>query len=163
MQVGSARVVDALFGGAVTAVAGAFLHESGRIRPTPFDILGSAYFPRMVAVGLFILGCILMARSALGVRTESTEISLLSGGDEAGGERRPLAAAVIFVLTACYAAALAWSPIGFIAPTAAFLAAAGFALTDRTRTAAIRCAAVGIVLACLLSLLFKTLLGVALP
>lgn len=161
MRVGKPHWRDVVFGLAIVSVAGAFLHQTGRIRKTPFDILGAAYFPRIVSVVLIVLGLIVAVRALVGKATEDSEVVLFAGGagENAPAARWPLALAM-FILTVGYAAALDMLQADFLFATVIYLAFAGWLIAGGGRINAIRAAIFGVVGAGAITLIFKTVLGV---
>ena len=153
---------DIAFGAAIVVVGGAFLHQTWRIRKTPFDVLGAAFFPRAVAIALIALGGLVVLGAMIGRRTRDSEITMFTAPGSGAGGGRGLAAAML-VLTVAYAAILGTGRVDFFLATAVFLGLSGFVLSGGGRAAALRAAIAGPAVAGVVALLFKTILGVDLP
>ncbi len=162
---GARRRRDAVFGLAIVTVGAAFLHQSGRIRKTPFDVLGAAYFPRVVAGALIVLGAIVVLGALLDRRTRDSEIVMFGVAPDAAHAVRPrwALAAAVSILTIAYTAALAVYRLDFLICSAVYLGCAGFLLAGGDRGNALRAAIAGPALAAAITLVFKHLLGVDLP
>ena len=75
------RRLDAVGAVVVLLIAvGAFL-AARREPPAFYDPLGPGTAPAVVAVGLFVLGAILLARALLGIRTGQSSQSMILGMD----------------------------------------------------------------------------------
>lgn len=162
---GARRRRDAVFGTAIVAVGAAFLHQTGRIRKTPFDILGAAYFPRVVASVLIVLGVLVLLGALLGRRTRDSDIVMFGaapGAPDAGGARWALAGAMS-ILTIGYTVAIGVHRLDFLVSSAVYLALAGFLLSGGGRRAALRAVVAGTMLAGAITLVFRHVLGVDLP
>lgn len=159
------RSLDAVFGLATAGIAAVFLFESRSVRKTPFDSLGAAYLPRLVAAALLALGLLVVGRALLGLKIEGSEVLLLGGRDgaDAGTARRTRTALGLVLLTLSYVCALQLADMGFLLPTIVYLAGASFLLSTRSRRDAVVAAATGAGLALASELIFKTVLKVALP
>lgn len=156
---------DAVFGTAIVAVGGAFLHQAGRIRKTPFDVLGAAYFPRVVASALIVLGTIVLIGALLGRRTRDSDVVMFGaapGASDSGRARWALAGAMS-LLTISYTVAIGGHRLDFLLCSAAYLALAGFLLSGGGRRAALRAVVAGIMLSGAITLVFRHVLGVDLP
>jgi hypothetical protein len=162
---GGRRRRDAVFGAAIMAIGAAFLHQAGRIRKTPFDILGAAYFPRVVASVLIVLGAIVLLGALLGRRTRDSDIVMfgVAPGSAEGARSRWALAGAISILTIAYTVAIGVHRLDFFLCSAAYLALAGFLLSGGGRRAVLRATVAGTMLAGAMTLVFRHVLGVDLP
>lgn len=156
---------DLAFGFAMLAVSLVLGWDAAKLRPSPFDPLGPGSLPKLVAGCLGLLSLILLARIALGRRIGRSETSLVFGIDGADAEhrRRPALALAAAAATVLYVALLSFAPAGFLWPTVGYLAALGFALSDRSRRAALTALAVAVLVGGAIALLFTRVLFVDLP
>lgn len=139
--------------------------EAGKLRPSPYDPLGSGAFPRMVSVGLGILSVILIARVLLGRSVGDSDTSLIAGFDGAETEhrRRPQLALGVLGALVVYICVLSFTSIGFLWATIVFVAVIGFAMSARRPRDAAIALAVGVGVGVGLNFVFSRVLVVALP
>jgi len=159
-----ARHADIGFSACVLVVGIVFLIQAWKLPPSRFDPLGPGSFPIGICLLLIALSGLALVLSLMGRSLGAAETSMILGvGEEGTGRRRPMLALLLLLLAAAYAAALQWTPLGFFWATAAFVFAAGFAMSRRSpRTAAIALAvAAGVSGA--LTFVFGRLLGFPLP
>jgi hypothetical protein len=142
---GSARA-DAAFGLVMLVVAGVVFASAWELPPSLFDPLGPGAFPLMVSGLLGALALVLLGRLALGLSTGRARTSIIQGlGAPQDFRARPWLAVGLYLWTCVYALVLAFAQIGFVAPTVAYLAVLGFALSGRTKREAVTALAVAVV------------------
>lgn len=161
-----AQRADAAFAAVVLIVALVFLAQAWRLPPSRFDPLGPGSFPIAISILLAVLAGAALLLSLAGRDLGAAETSIILGvGDETegAGRRRHGLGLFVFVATAVYAAVLGYTPVGFFAATTAFIFAAGYAMSDRSRRSVLVALAVAFGVSAALTLGFGRLLGFPLP
>ncbi len=159
------RLVDAISGGVVLAIAAA-MWLAARAEPPPgYDPLGSGTAPLVVSTILGVLAFVLIAKAVLGARIAQSQQSMIVGLDGAAqGDYalRPGLAGFAMLATFAYAAALAIG-IPFRWSTMLFLLALGGAMGDRTPRQLAIAGVIAVIGGVGIDLLFTRLLLVQLP
>jgi len=159
------RRIDALAAVVVLVVA-AGVFVAARLEPKAlYDPFGPGTAPMAVSVLLAALAAILLVRALLGLRVGQSAQSLILGLDGAAQEDyrlRPDLAVATFVTTVLFTAAMtAGAP--FLWSTVAFLFVLGTLMTDRRPRSIAVSAAVAVVGAVAIDVLFRRILLVQLP
>jgi len=160
------RRADAVLGLAMLAVAALTWWEARKLPPAPFDPLGPKTFPIWLSGVLAALALVLLARLALGLRVGRSATSLVLGvGGEGPAEYRlrPGLAIFTFAWTVAYAAVLTFTPVSFLYSTIAYMAALGWAMSDRSPRQAAIAAAVAVIGGAAIHFTFTRIFVVALP
>ncbi len=159
------RLVDAIAGGVVFAIAAA-MWLAARAEPPPgYDPLGSGRAPMVVSTALALLALVLIAKAALGLRVAQSQQSMIVGLDGAAqGDYalRPGLAVFAMLATLAYVGALA-AGLGFRWSTMLFLAGLGGAMCDRSPRQLAIAAAIAVIGGFGIDFLFTRLLLVQLP
>lgn len=101
----------------------AVLVEAGNIKASPFDELGSGFFPKALAMIIIILSIPVAVRSLIGtLRKQEVHAATLPDGSEASGSTATaLQVILISVLTVVYVGGIAFRLLPFSVLTAALL------------------------------------------
>ncbi len=157
---------DAALGVVMLAIAALTWWEARKLPPAPFDPLGPKTFPIWLSGVLAGLALLLLARLALGfdVGRSTTRLVLGVGGDAPTAYRlRPGLAVFAFAWTVVYAAVLTFTPLSFLVATIAYMAALGWAMSDRSRRQAATAVAVAVIGGAAIHYTFTRIFVVALP
>jgi len=160
------RRTDAVLGAVMLAIAAVTWWEARKLPPAPFDPLGPKTFPIWLSCVLAGLAILLLARVALGLDVgRSTTRLILGVGDEAPAEYRlrPGLAVFAFGWTVAYTAALTFTPVGFLVATIAYMAALGWAMSDRSPRQAATAVAIAVIGGSGIHYVFTRIFVVALP
>ena len=159
-----ARRADIGFCACVLVIGVVFLVQAWKLPPSRFDPLGPGSFPIGICRLLIGLSGLALVRSLLGKNLGAAETSIILGlGNEEGGLRRPGPAVSVFLQAGAYGAVLHWTPVGYFWATAAFVFAAGFAMSRRGAKMAAVALAVALGVSAVLTVVFGQLLGFPLP
>lgn len=159
------RRVDAVAAVVVLAVAGVMFAAARREPAALYDPFGPGTAPMAVSAVLALLAVILLVRTLLGLRVGQSTQSLVLGLDGASPTEyrlRPELALITFVASTLFVAAMA-AGLPFLWSTLAFLLVLGAAMSDRRPRSIAVAAAVAVVGAVAVDLLFRRLLLVQLP
>lgn len=162
----SERRADAVLGVVMLAVAALTWWEARKLPPAPFDPLGPKTFPIWLSYVLAALAILLLARLALGLDVgRSTTRLILGVGDEAptAYRLRPGLAVFAFAWTVAYTAALTVTPVSFLVATIVYMAALGWAMSDRSPRQAATAAAIAVIGGAAINYTFTKIFVVALP
>jgi putative tricarboxylic transport membrane protein len=153
------------FGVATLVVCVLYAWQASQLRPSPYDPLGPAAFPKLVSILLGALSIILIARVLLGYDVGASDTSLISGLTEEGRthRKRPLLALGLLLAVVAYTVVLTLTSVGFLWATIAFLSVSGFAMSARRPRDAVIAVAIGGIVGLSVSFLFTHVLVAVLP
>ena len=154
-----------VFGLSTLAISAIVWWEASKVRPSPYDPLGAGAFPKLVSVLLAGLAILLIARVLLGYAIGASDTSLISGLTGLGEthRRRPILAVGVLAGLTLYIAALTLTSVGFLWATIVFVAAVGFAMSDRRPRDLVLAGLIAVFIGVALNFLFTRVLIVALP
>lgn len=147
-------------------VASLIYFEARKLPDSPFDPLGPGSVPMIVSGLLAGLALLLLVRLALGLAVGSAAVSIIAGmsSDEPPTHRRrPLTAAVGYLMTIAYVAVMHLDWLDFFWATLIYMAALGILLLPRTRNAWIAAVVIAVVSAAATQYIFTKILFVDLP
>ncbi|MBM3549131.1 MAG: hypothetical protein FJX54_19505 [Alphaproteobacteria bacterium] len=161
----SRRRIDALAALVVLVVA-VVVFFAARREPAPlYDPFGPGTAPMAVSAALAFLAVILLVRTLVGLRVGQSAQSLilgLGGSAPADYRLRPDLALITFVASILFVAAMS-AGLPFLWSALAFLLVLGGALSDRRPRSLLIAAAVAVIGAILIDVLFRRVLFVQLP
>ncbi|MGI9423523.1 MAG: tripartite tricarboxylate transporter TctB family protein [Hyphomicrobiaceae bacterium] len=135
----SARpIADMVLSVIVVVVAIAIYLESLGLPPAHWEPLGSAALPQALCLCMSFFAVIIFIRAALTLRAQKTVVNAAAcAGEQAVGEqdfqRRPWAAAAMFVMLAAYVAVMHAGLLGFVEATFIFLVSVCLLFTKGNR------------------------------
>ncbi len=151
---------------AMIVVSAAVWWQASKLAPAPFDPLGPKSFPMWIATALGLLSVVAVIIVLCGRALGRSDTSLILGiGDEAPGDYalRPGLAVAASALTLAYVAALTLTGAGFLWTTIAYIAALGWAMSERTRRHTLIAAIIAVVAGSGITYLFTKIFVLDLP
>lgn len=140
----------------VIAGAAVLFVGAADLPPPRFEPLGSAAMPRILGTIMIVLAALVAVRALSRLRAPA----IAEAAPDTPGDRAydPWRGAVVLVALIAYVAALDFGRIPFVYATTAFVAVAGLAMGRASPKSALIYAALGLVVALVLSYVFETYL-----
>lgn len=147
-------------------VSAAVWWQASKLAPAPFDPLGPKSFPMWIAGALGLLSVVSVIVILCGRALGRSDTSLILGiGEEAPTDYtlRPGLALIATGLTVVYVAVLTLTGLGFLWATIAYIAALGWAMSDRTPRHTIIALAIAVIAGFGITYLFTKIFVLDLP
>ncbi|MCM0020889.1 MAG: tripartite tricarboxylate transporter TctB family protein [Tagaea sp.] len=144
----------------MTLAAGLVYAHSHRIRPSPFDPLGSAAVPRMLAIIVAVLAVAVLIDTVLRLRRQGAGRAMSA---PTATHRRPWRAVGTYLAVVAYVATIHAGIVSFTLASVVFLALSGAVMVGFRRPALLGIAVAAVVLGLPAGWLFEVFLAVDFP